>query len=648
MNSGLSKNVTVAASVPEFSKSSQPVSLGAYDLNNLSDFARSASNLGLLQDQNKLSQFLSTPAAASALAANKLTPAATENVLSSALKAGIPLENSSAITNVSALLGSSRALDLNMANMNNRLETIVDNIQKYGLMPERSADNQTGQNAEVLSSVGPSVTGHKLRFVPFDFSQFQAIKLWHTINDHAVLYIKGVLAPQSDDAKQADDKIIQDTNTTAAALYSVDEQGNVEIVFKGIIRNIKQTQTADVKTIEVEIVSPSYLMDITKMSRSYQQMTATYDDILAIVAQQGVQAQIINCEPTKQTGKLIVQFLETPWNFAKRLASHFNTGLVALRTSDDIQIYFGVPKGQESKEISVAAYSVNKDLGDYRRTTANDVVHSSPNLNDSDFVCYQVQSFDRLSIGDPVTFLNYSLFVRDVSAVLERGALKYTYTLVSPNGLKQKDIFNERLIGVSLMATVKTITNDQIKAHIYEIDQEWDEQTDWYFPYSTVYSTPSGSGWYMMPEPGDTVKIHFGNHREEDAVASSSVDRDESLNRQNEASSGGGTADEPRSDPDKKSISNVHGKEILLTPDGIYITNQAGQIYINLTDADGITIMSSLDINLQAAQNVIISAGQNLSLIAGEKLTLNCGPSAAIQADKGGNIDIFGTEVKTN
>ncbi|GMA98762.1 contractile injection system protein, VgrG/Pvc8 family [Pelosinus sp. IPA-1] len=630
---------------------SKMAALGKNDLSNISGFVQSASGLGLMKDENAvpLTNFLKTAADTGALSSGKLTSTAVNDCLISAVNDGVLSQGMADMNKAATLISSAKSLGLNAANIINHLPSILDKAKKQGILPQKDSSTEEKQEEKggPPPSVGPSITSHKIRFEPYELADILEVQMFQTINQHAKLYIRGVLAPSAeqkdgDQPAKAEDQTIQDTNAgKAAALYSVDEEGNIERLFQGLILNVKQTQTSELKYIEAEIVSPSYVLDIKKNSRSFQQTTASYDDIIQQVTEG--QINVKNCEDTKQTGKLIVQYKETDWEFLKRMASHFNTGLVPVANSDEAQLYFGVSIGQEAKEIKVAAYSVQKNLGDYQTVQANDVTHSNPSLDDTDFITYRIDSFDRLAIGDAVSFLNHTLYVREIAAVLEQGIIKYSYTLVSKIGLVQKDLFNEELIGVSLMAQVKVITKDKVQAHIVEIDPEWDGNADWYFPYSTVFSSPDGSGWYCMPEPGDTVHIHFPNHKEEDSVAASSVNSDQSLAGQSRDKDD----DEPRSDPDQKSFSNKYGKEVLFTPDGIYITNKAGQIFINLTDADGITIVSEKDITINAKENIYLKADKELLITAGESLTLK-GRTSTITMDKENIIKIQGDKVKTN
>jgi len=134
------------------------------------------------------------------------------------------------------------------------------------------------------------------------------------------------------------------------------------------------------------------------------------------------------------------------------------------------------------------------------------------------------------------------------------------------------------------------------------IGDENESQTDTiWFPYSTVYSTPNGPGWYCMPEVGDHVRLHVPSELESDAYVISAVHMGDSPDRQN---------------PDHKSIKTIYGKELLMTPDLIRMTNNQG-VAIEIDDNVGIRIISEKDIQIQAASNITINSEDASLLMAG-------------------------------
>ena len=100
-----------------------------------------------------------------------------------------------------------------------------------------------------------------------------------------------------------------------------------------------------------------------------------------------------------------------------------------------------------------------------------------------------------------------------------------------------------------------------------------------------------------------------------------------------------------RQNPDFKSIMNKQGKEILLTPKSLIMTNNAG-MSIEILDEEGIRIMSDKDITLSAADSIeITSAASKLELYARENLLLQQGDT---QMTMDGQMRVSGARLNLN
>ena len=151
---------------------------------------------------------------------------------------------------------------------------------------------------------------------------------------------------------------------------------------------------------------------------------------------------------------------------------------------------------------------------------------------------------------------------------------------------------------------VEEVQGDKVKVFLTSVDQEYDSGGNWWFPYSTTYSSSDGSGWYCMPEQGDEVLVFFPSGNEGEAFAASSV------------------CASPPSNPRNKSWKAPGGKEILLTDEGMYIIGKHGKIFINLTDKDGIEIHSDKDINISSEAKVSITASKEVNIIAANQVVI--------------------------
>ena len=96
------------------------------------------------------------------------------------------------------------------------------------------------------------------------------------------------------------------------------------------------------------------------------------------------------------TDKFIIQYDESDWEFLKRMASHFNAGLVPDTYSDKPKFWFGTPEGAGKGELEKYHYSVSKKIGEYRRASEN----HNENIDEKDFIYYKIETEDLLNIGD--------------------------------------------------------------------------------------------------------------------------------------------------------------------------------------------------------------------------------------------------------
>jgi len=166
-------------------------------------------------------------------------------------------------------------------------------------------------------------------------------------------------------------------------------------------------------------------------------------------------------------------------------------------------------------------------------------------------------------------------------------------------------------------ATVLSVAKDTVKVCI-GVDGSQEKGTARWFPYSTVYSSPDGTGWYCMPEENDKVRLYFPNEKENDAYLISSIH----LGAESAGASSTGGKPIPRSNPDNKSIMNKYNKQIELTPTSITLTNNNGMI-IKLDDEEGISIVSNKDVIIQSKENLTISSlNESMTVEAAESIEL--------------------------
>jgi len=484
-----------------------------------------------------------------------------------------------------------------------------------------------------------------LRIPPFVLEKLIDVKIEQKINEHSSLYFVGLLADGVGDSY-----VNLPMEGANIALVSVEDSGEQHTLFQGVVKDAVIRVVQDTYHIEVHALAYSYWLDIEKKSRSFQDKEKSYTDLLKQVMAAYPGGAVIDVATDGiPTNKFIIQHMETDWEFLKRLASQFKTGIVCEPGFDGPKIYFGVPELQ-SLTLDTFEYSVKKDIDRFKQLSENGV----EGLSEHDFIYYVVETPHVTKIGDKIEFLDKSFHVSEMKSVADKGLLINHLTIVANKGLCQPYISHEEIVGASFNGQILEVENDRVKVRL-DIDWGHDPGPPCFFPYSTVYSSEDGSGWYCMPEINDTVRLYCPDGEDEHCYVISSVhesvDAAQIPQRGNSGggSSGGGSSGggaspggATRSDPSVKSLRNSCGMEIQLTPDGIFIC--AGDSTITLTE-EGIVIASAQDITFQAEQNIVMVAESEIQIVGSTSVELS-GGGAEVMIE--GDVEIKGEEVRSN
>ena len=219
-------------------------------------------------------------------------------------------------------------------------------------------------------------------------------------------------------------------------------------------------------------------------------------------------------------------------------------------------------------------------------------------------------------------------------------------------------MYNHSIIGASIQGRVLSVYRDKVRVQL-QMDDQQDPSSDFWFPYSTIYASEDNTGWYCMPEKNDSVRIYFPSCKEEEGYAMSSIKRQvpksEASKSTTQSSTSSSSATVPSAakessnseedvmfDPATKTLYTKYGKKIKLAPDHIEISSQ--DMSIILHDRSGIHIVSSKNININAADQISLRSNKDINLTA-DKIELSGNGNSITLDDK----TIFsGTEIKMN
>lgn len=402
-----------------------------------------------------------------------------------------------------------------------------------------------------------------------------------------------------------------------------------QVLFAGIVTDVSLYQSADMKMIKITGKSYSWLMDLTKKSRSFQTTEMTYEALANQVIGDYPGSSLFFAAPPQPIGKLIVQYEETDWEFLKRLMSMLGLTVTPDSQRPGIMLYAGVPD-LELQEISHRVLEMNKDLASYYYLQAN-----GRSVFDVDFTKYVISSEQLMGIFQLVKRGSQSFTIHSFRYQFKHQEMVAVYGLQRKQGLVAPAIYPMHLIGVALIGKIVNVSGDKVQVAL-EIDRESGNPAVYWFTYSTISASPDGSGWYCMPEVGDDVRVYFPSKDEKEAIALSAVS--------NYDSPGGGQPDR-MGDPNSRYLRTKDGQELALAPGFLKLSCGEGLSSVTIGEDGKISI---------SAQNVVkVIADKDVTLHADEEIHVHAQEGIMLQSLQGGNvamgdgnIQFQGTEVK--
>lgn len=440
------------------------------------------------------------------------------------------------------------------------------------------------------------------------FLELNALELYEQLNEHASLRLCGNIREEDEDS------------INMMAVFGKDIILKTRVgstLFCGVLTELSVKHIGRLIAVEIRARSHTFMLDRKKKKRPFHDGDKTLEKLIRTVVRDTERAEvIIGAECQRTVGNFLMQYEETDWEFIKRVASIARQTLIPDVAIGYPAFYVGKSRQDCSQELSrLDSYSMLYDGENVYR------VHSSG---------------DWLKLGDVVRFRGLELYVRKVMVTLEQSVLCGTYELCCREGLDIEQTANGILAGKSVKGTVQDIQRDQVYVNVEDTDGNENGTCGW-FPYSTVYASPDGSGWYCMPEVGDQVRIQFPDSEEKNAYAVSSISSYQSNRSQ---------GDKMR-DYTRRYIRNMQGMEIIWTPE--YVRISANGSSVAQIDKNGlISITAGKKIAIRAGKDISVHAGRDIQLCGGSGVHIGCGVKAEINMDDNGVIEIKGNKIYTN
>lgn len=438
--------------------------------------------------------------------------------------------------------------------------------------------------------------------------------------EHGELSLCGYL-----DGESGEEILYEFTEDDSISVYAAQT-----LLFSGIITKTKIYGSGRTIKIEVEAKSRSILMDRKKKSRSFQDTSMTYSQLVRFILAEYPGSDIMLSIEDQPLGEIAVQYKETDWTFLKRMLSQLYAVISCRAASDTLQLYGGVPAVmKETWDYEINGY--RKELGKYDYW-----LQQGKDVSDTDFFTMSIVTNHVPELFEEVTNSGKPLIIQSYSYSMIKGMLYCYCSLQKKEGVLAPPIYPMHLIGVALEGNVLEISGTKIRLHL-KIDDGNSLGDSYWFPFSTLSASPDGSGWYYMPEKGDNIRVYFPSKFTKDVIAVSAVS--------NYDGKSGGVPDR-MGNPSTKYLSNPGGQQMKLAEDGVYLACSGGAASVKIGNDGAIEIASQSTVEVSAENNVSIEAEEAVLIQASEVAVISCSKGGTMQMPSDGNLYIQGSEVK--
>ena len=110
-------------------------------------------------------------------------------------------------------------------------------------------------------------------------------------------------------------------------------------------------------------------------------------------------------------------------------------------------------------------------------------------------------------MGDSVTLQYVPFIIMEKQMQLKHSKIIFRYKMCQKEGVFTNSYNNDALKGVSIEAKVIDVKRDCLKLHLC-IDETQDVSQAHWFPYNTPYASEGQTGFYSMPQIGDSVLLY--------------------------------------------------------------------------------------------------------------------------------------------
>lgn len=358
---------------------------------------------------------------------------------------------------------------------------------------------------------------HELKLTGLEIKALLKVTLWNQPGEHGYLEI------EADLGEEGKDYSIQEARDGQRVLLQGICGGQKETLFCGVITELHGKSVGNSYYVKMVARTFSYLLDIKRRSRSFQDISMTLGTLLnQIVGEYGGECRLMF--PDRIIGEIAVQYNETDWEFMKRLLSVWNIPLAASEVSEGICFYAGVAEIPAKMKVE-SIEGVEKLLEEKAYWLQQGI-----QVKDDEFICYILRLNSRITLYSQVDYRNRSWIISKLTYETLGGRLCPLVVLRKRSGIREKSIFPMELVGSALEGEILQAKGEKVQIHL-TIDDGGTGKDCYWFPFSTPSASSDGSGWYYMPQKGDKVRVYFPTEHTKEVVAISAVSTYEAPSR---------------------------------------------------------------------------------------------------------------------
>lgn len=456
---------------------------------------------------------------------------------------------------------------------------------------------------EIVEKAGRMMNVLRIRIEPVNFTTIIKCNISKALNEHITSSVEGYVT--NEECEKA-------LKAEYLSIYAILEDNSSRLLFNGIPMTNEIEYSGNTTLLKINGISTTVFLDEDPHFRTFQGQRQTYRNIVDEIIKHSRQTGIIfTAGKEDEPGRIVVQYNESDWRFFKRLAGELGTVLVADCNNTYPCFYFGLPERKKEKEITFHNMQIHQIKDKGTEVKQECTIVSREHLEHCDIVYLKKQNW------------------RVIESLMEmdKGEILFKYKLEPViYKRKPKENKNHRIKGLSVSGTVLAVKEASVQVRLHsELDQDWEK--GFWFEFATIYTAPGGTGWYCMPEIGESIRLYFPDESENHAYVISGTHKD---------------ATDLQMDPDIKSFKTRYEKEMRFTPKEILLTNNRG-MFISLHDDKGICIRSDGEIVLHSDTLVDIRSNSKVSIQSRDGVSLQQNRNILLVKDgiheKGRNID---------